>query len=184
MGDAEIIDLFWNRDQNAIRETEYAYGAKLHRLSMGILSSNEDAEESVNDTYLKAWETIPPRRPEYFFAYLAKICRFISFGRLDWRNAKKRKAEIVELTAEMESCIPDSFRELQMEGEEIGQLITRFLYQLAEEKRLLFMRRYWYEDSVEDISRRYGLSESNVKIRLYRIRNQLKAFLESEGVQL
>lgn len=184
MEDEAIIQLFWDRDQSAVSETEKRYGARLNRLSYGILKSREDAEESVNDTYLKAWNTIPPQRPVFFFAYLAKICRYLSFGRIDWKHAKKRNAEIVELTAEMESCIPDEKRALQIEGEEIGRLVSEFLRRLPEENRLLFLYRYWYADSIADISRRNGMSESNVKIRLYRVRNQLRSFLESEGIRI
>lgn len=184
MEDEAIIRLFWARDQSAVRETEKSYGARLNGLAYGILKNREDAEESVNDTYLKAWNTIPPQRPVFFFAYLAKICRYLSFGRLDWKNAKKRNAEVVELTAEMESCIPDEKRNLQAEGEEIGRLVSEFLSRLPKENRLLFLYRYWYADSISDISKRNGMSESNVKIRLYRVRNQLRSFLENEGVRI
>jgi len=184
MEDAIIIELFWARDETAIKETASVYGTRLHQLAIRIVRSDEDAEESVNDTYLKAWNTIPPQRPTYFFAYLAKICRFIAFGRLDWNNAKKRKAEIVELTAEMELCVPGHSNEMKMEGEEIGRLLNHFLSILSEENRLIFMRRYWYADSIQEISKRYGISESKVKTRLHRTRNKLRDYLEREGIQL
>lgn len=117
---------------------------------MQILNSHLDAEESVNDTLLETWNTIPPKKPNYFFAHIAKICRYIAFGKVDWKNAKKRSAELVALTDEMEMCIPDPSSKIDEErsGEEIGRLINQFLSGLSEEKRLIFMRRYWYTDSI------------------------------------
>lgn len=184
MEDGQIIELFFQRDEEAIRQTEAAHGHKLFSLSYGILLSREDAQECVSDTYLKAWDTIPPTRPTYLYAYLAKICRFLCFGRLDWRNAAKRKAEIVELTAEMELCIPDLSRERQLESQQLGDLLNEFLGTLPEESRRIFMRRYWYADSIGEIAQRYGLSESKVKTRLFRTRNALRGFLEKEGYSL
>ena len=116
MDDREIIELFRQRDQAAIRETAAAYGARLFQLAVGILKNGEDAEEIVNDTYFKAWKTIPPQNPRFLFAYLAKVCRFSAFGRLDRDHAAKRSAEIVELTAEMELCIPDGCVERQLDA--------------------------------------------------------------------
>ena len=184
MEDGAILDLYFARDEEAIRQTEAAHGQKLYTLAYGILAIREDAEESVSDTYLKAWESIPPTRPTYFYAYLAKICRFICFGKLDWKNAAKRKAEVVELTAEMELCIPDLSRERQLEAQELGRLLNEFLGTLNEESRKIFMRRYWYADSVLEIAQRYRMGESKVKTRLFRTRNQLREFLEKEGYTL
>lgn len=184
MEDEKIIELYFQRNEEAIRQTEAAHGHKLYNLAYGILYSREDAEESVSDTYLKAWESIPPTRPTYFYAYLAKICRFLCFGKLDWKNAAKRKAEIVELTVEMELCIPDLSRERQLEAKELGRLLNEFLGQLDEESRNIFMRRYWFSDSVEGIAQRFRCSQSKVKTRLFRARNQLRSFLEKEGYQV
>ena len=181
MEDEQIIDLYFQRSEDAIRQTEAAHGHKLYTLSYRILRNQEDAEESVSDTYLKAWETIPPTRPTYFYAYLAKICRFICFGKLDWQNAAKRKAEIVELTTEMELCIPDSRQQLEAERRELGEVLNEFLCTLNQESRKIFMRRYWYADSIAEIAQRYGLGESKVKTRLFRARNDLRSFLEKEG---
>lgn len=182
MDDAQIIDLFWARDEQAISETDMAYGRKLHALADRIVQSYEDAEESVSDTYMKAWNTIPPQRPVYFFAYLAKICRNFALGKLDWKNAAKRSASIVSITAEMENCIPDRSLDRKLEGQEIGRVLNRFLESLSRESRVIFMRRYWYTDSIEEIAARYGISQSKVKTRLYRTRIKLHAFLESEGI--
>lgn len=110
MEDANIIALFFERNEQAVQETDTAYGRKLYALSNRILNSRQDAEESVNDTYMETWKTIPPQRPQYFYAFLASICRHVSFNRLDWRLAAKRNAEVVTLTQEMEACIPDMSR--------------------------------------------------------------------------
>ena len=184
MEDNKIIDLFWTRDQMAIEETGIKYGSRLQRLATKILYSREDADESVNDTYLAAWNTIPPQRPVHFFAFLAKICRFAAYGKLDWKTAQKRQAEVVELTNELETCIPDSAAQTAFDSRELGELLNIFLGTLTEEKRLIFMRRYWFEDSVKDISKRYGIGESKVKTTLLRTRTNLRNFLEKEGIHL
>jgi len=183
MEDSAILDLYWARDEEAIRQTELAYGSRLYRMAVGIVQVPEDAQECVSDTYLKAWQTIPPQRPNYFFAYLAKICRFLAFGVLDYRNAEKRKAQVVALTAELEQCIPDPQWE-NFSGDTTGTLLNRFLEELPAESRVIFLRRYWFAESVETIARRYGFSISKVKTRLHRTRQQLRQFLESEGVKV
>ena len=177
MEDNKIIDLFWTRDQMAIEETGIKYGSRLQRLATKILYSREDAEESVNDTYLAAWNTIPPQRPVHFFAFLAKICRFAAYGKLDWKTAQKRQAEL-------ETCIPDSAAQAAFDSRELGELLNIFLGTLTEEKRLIFMRRYWFEDSVKDIAKRYGVGESKVKTTLLRTRTSLRNFLAKEGIHL
>ena len=182
MNDDQIIDLYWARNEQAIACTEQVYGMKLQNVAGRILCSREDSEECVNDTYLKAWQTIPPQRPSYFFAYLAKICRHLAFGRLDWDNAAKRKADVVSLSDEMHQCIPDKLRNQNPDGEEIGHLLNEFLVVTPRESRLIFMRRYWYADSVAEIAQRYKLSQSKVKTSLHRTRGKLKAFLEKEGI--
>lgn len=184
MEDAQIIELYWARNEDAIHETDLAYGRRLYVLADKIVNSHEDAEESVNDTYMNAWNTIPPQRPTLFFAYLAKICRFCSYGILDWRNAAKRNADVVTLTKEMEMCIPDPRHQRKIEGEEIGQLLNKFLDSISKESRLIFMRRYWYTDSVAEIAARYNMSESKVKTQLHRTRIKLHNFLESEGITI
>ena len=131
MDDTQIIALFLARDEQAIHETDLAYGRRLHTLANRILLSREDAEESVSDTYLETWKVIPPPyRPKYFFAFPASICRHISLNRLDWNLAAKRKANVVSLTEEMELCIPDASHERAMRGKEIGQLLDAFLEDL------------------------------------------------------
>ena len=184
MTDQQILELYWVRDEQAIVQTDRLYGNRLFSLADRILRCTEDAQEAVSDTYLKAWETIPPQRPVYFFAYLSKICRNIALGRLDWRNAAKRKAQIVTITAEMENCIPDPKQQMESAERELGALLNRFLEGLSRESRVIFLRRYWYADSIEEIALRYHISQSKVKTRLHRTRTQLRAFLKSEGVYL
>ena len=182
MTDSQIIALFWERNEDAIQETDRAYGRRLHVLSDRILRNEQDAQESVSDTYLKTWETIPPQRPTYFFAYLAKLCRNFSLARLQWQSAAKRSAQVVELTWEMAECIPDDSQDRKLEGEELGQLLNGFLDSLSSENRLIFLRRYWYADSVREIAERYQISESKVKTQLHRTRKKLQQFLEGEGI--
>ena len=182
MTDKEITELYFARSENAIRETAKKYGKYCHTIADRILHSREDSEECVSDTYMKAWQTIPPQRPTYFFAFLAKICRHLAFGKLDWDNAAKRKAEVVSLSDEMQLCIPDRGWERRLEGQEIGHLLNEFLAVTPRESRMIFLRRYWYCDSIEEISRRYGIGQSKVKTSLHRTRGKLKAFLAKEGI--
>lgn len=184
MNDANIIELYWSRNERAIEETDRTYGRTLFSLSQRILQNKQDAEENVYDTYMRAWESIPPQRPVYFKAFLTKICRCLAFDRLDWRNASKRNAELVSLTEEMESCIPDKQIEAQMEGKELGRLLEQFLASLPKDSRLIFLRRYLYLDTVADIAKRYGFSESKVKMQLKRTRAKLYAYLNKEGISL
>lgn len=184
MTDSQIIALFWDRNEDAIQETDRAYGRRLHVLSDRILRNEQDAQESVSDTYLKTWETIPPQRPTYFFAYLAKLCRNFSLARLQWQSAAKRSAQVVELTREMAECIPDHSLERKLEGEELGPLLNAFLDGLSRENRLIFLRRYWYADPVREIAERYQISESKVKTQLHRTRKKLQQFLEGEGIRV
>ena len=182
MEDVKIIELFLARDEQAIAQADAAYGRKLFVLANRIVRNHEDAEESVSDTYFKAWETIPPQKPSFFFAYLAKICRFFALGKLDWNHAAKRNAEVVALTEEMEQCIPDSSHDHAMEAKEIGKALNAFLETLNPESRMIFLRRYWYVDTVAEIAARYGISESKVKTQLHRTRAKLCTYLEKEGI--
>ena len=182
MEDAKIIELFWERNEQAVKETDITYGRKLYVLSNNILNNREDAEESVSDTYMEAWNSIPPKRPKYFYAFLASICRNMSFNRLDWRMAAKRNAEVVALTQEMEMCIPDTRQEVEMDKRELRRVLESFLDSLSKENRLIFLRRYLYVDTVAEIAARYGISESKVKTHLHRTRAKLHTYLAKEGI--
>ncbi|MDO5521870.1 MAG: sigma-70 family RNA polymerase sigma factor [bacterium] len=184
MEDHRIMELYFARDEDAITETAYTYGNKLDNLSLRILKNSEDAKECVNDTYLKAWNSIPPQKPNYFYAYLAKICRFICFGKLDYKNAKKRNFDVVTLSEELTSCIPDQFSTIDAEQQAIGEVLSSFLRTLSEEHRLIFMRRYWYSETISEIAKRYHLTESKVKTSLHRSRNKLRNYLEREGIRV
>lgn len=178
MDDRKIIDLFLARDEDAIRYTANAYGRRLFTLADHILQNEQDAEENVNDTYMRSWDTIPPQRPKHFFAYLAKICRHFALDKLDWKSAAKRKAEVVSLAQEIESCIPDQRRGHELENRELGELLDTFLESLTPENRMVFMRRYWYFDSFAEIAARYGISEDAAQKRIARTKTKLAAYLE------
>ncbi|MBQ7001930.1 MAG: sigma-70 family RNA polymerase sigma factor [Oscillospiraceae bacterium] len=182
MEDAKIIELYWARNEDAIAQTDAEYGRRLHTLANRLLQDHEDAEESVSDTYMKTWNAIPPSRPAHFYAFLASICRHLSLNKLDWKQAAKRKAEVVFLTQEMELCIPDTSRDRAMEGKEIGKSLNRFLESLPRESRLIFLRRYWYVDTIAEIAQRYGMTESKVKMQLSRTKDKLRRHLEREGI--
>ena len=182
MDDNEILDLYFARSEQAIVQTDQKYGFYCYSIAKRILSDPLDAEESVNDTYAEVWKSIPPRRPKYFFAFLASICRHLSLNRVDWKQAAKRRAQVVPLTEEMENCIPDTVHERQMEAKELGKLLDLFLESLPKDSRLIFLRRYWYVDSVPEIAARYGMTESKVKMQLSRTKEKLRLFLEQEGI--
>ena len=182
MEDAQIIELFFQRNEQAVKETDTAYGRKLYVLSNNILNNREDAQECVSDTYMETWNSIPPKRPKYFYAFLASICRNMSFNRLDWRLAAKRNAEVVTLTQELEMCIPDSRQEGEMDRRELRRVLETFLDSLSKESRLIFLRRYLYVDTVAEIAARYGISESKVKTQLHRTRTKLYNYLAQEGI--
>ena len=184
MEDSRIIDLFWARDEAAIGQTDAAYGRRLQALANRILNNREDAEESVSDTYLKLWEIIPPQRPNHFYAFIASICRHLSFHKVDWKQAAKRNAEVVALTDEMELCIPDTSRDRELEGKELGRIMNAFLESPPKDTRLIFLRRYWHVDTIAEIAARYGITESKVKMQLSRTRDKLRTYLEKEGIRV
>ena len=182
MEDSKIIELLFARNEDGIKHMDDTYGRRLFVLADNIVKNDQDAEESVSDTYMKAWDTIPPKKPMHLFAYLAKICRNFALKKLDWKSAAKRNAEVVSLTQEMETCIPDTQHQRKLEGQELGEVLNRFLEGLSQDNRVIFMRRYWYLDSVAEIAKRYGMSESKVKTQLHRTRAKLHSFLQKEGI--
>lgn len=186
MNDEEIVELYIKRDENAIRQTQRKFGKRIINISKNITGSELTAEEVENDTYLRAWENIPPTEPRtYLFAFLARIARNLSISICRERSALKRNAMLVELSDEMEECIPSSVDvEGEAEGNMLLELINKFLFSKSEDKRNIFMRRYWYLDSVGEIAKRFGISESNVKISLFRMRTELREFLEAQGIQI
>ena len=184
MDDSKIIELFFARNEDAIKHTDNTYGRRLFVLADNIVRNDQDAEESVSDTYMKAWDTIPPKKPVHLFAYLAKICRNFALKKLDWKAAAKRNAEVVSLTQEIETCIPDTSRDAEVEARELGRILDAFLRTLSDENQMVFLRRYWYVDTIAEIAARYGISESAVQMRLNRTRAKLCTYLEKEGVRV
>ena len=186
MNDDRIIELYLMRDEEAIKLTAEKYGSRLRSLAYGIVNNRQTAEECENDTYLKAWNAIPPHEPRgYLYAFLARITRHVSLNCCRARDQLKRSAFICELSAEMEQCIPSpDDSECLMDDAALRNAINGFLGKLSEEKRNIFVRRYWYLDSVADISKRFDLSESKVKTTLFRCRRELRDYLEKEGYTL
>lgn len=183
MEDKEIIDLYWKRSEHAITETDQKYGVYCFCIANNILSNKEDSEESVNDTWLAAWNTMPPKKPDILAVFLGKITRYISLDRWRKRMASKRGGGEVPLVLdELEECVAGRESvELQYLKKELAEVINGFLNTLSEIERKVFICRYWYMDSIENISKRFEFSESKVTSMLYRIRGKLKNVLEKEG---
>lgn len=183
MDDDNIVELFLNKDESAIAYTAEKYGSRLRSISQRITADVSVAEECENDTYFEAWNRIPPSEPRtYLAAFLSRIVRNISINRCVERDSLKRKAYIMELSEEMEQCIPSpNDVESCLDGIEIGRIISAFLQKQSKEKRTIFMHRYYYLDSVSAIAERFGYSESKVKTTLFRMRNDLRAYLIKGG---
>ncbi|MBQ7383869.1 MAG: sigma-70 family RNA polymerase sigma factor [Clostridia bacterium] len=180
MEDYQIVDLYWARSESAISETERKYGRMLNSISFSLLSSAEDAEECVNDTYMAAWQSMPEERPVYLGAFLSKIIRRISISRFRAsRTIKRGGAEgIIE---ELSECIPsDSTVESEYENGRLSEALNRFLAELDEKKRVIFVRRYFYSQPIERIALDCGMKVGSVKSVLSRTRQALKELLEEE----
>ena len=186
MEDSDIIQLYWDRSERAIAETSGKYGSFLWRIAWNILKSHGDAEECVNDPYLRTWNAIPPARPSAFRAWLGRITRNLSLDRWNQERAQKRGGdETTLLLGELESCVPSPHRtEQHLEDQALADLISAFLRTLPRESRVIFLRRYWYGESLEAIAAGLGCSGGKVKSSLFRTRGKLKAYLEEEGVAL
>lgn len=184
MDDSKIIELYWQRNEAAISQTHEKYGRYCHSIAYNILYSNEDAEECVNDTYVKTWEAIPPARPTKFSAFIGKITRNLALDRYDESKAQKRDGGIIEALDELAECIPDPQSEEIADDGELGEAINGFLASLSKRKRIIFMKRYWYCCSVKDIACDLGMSESNVKVTLMRTRNDLREYLTRKGINI
>ena len=184
MTDEQIVALYWERDEDAIRVTKERYSAYLLSIAMNILANREDSEECENDTYLAAWNAMPPQRPSVLSAFLDKIVRNLSLKRWRSNRAEKRGGGMATIPfEELEGCIAEdrSFHE-ELEAEELAKTLNRFLGTLGETQRNLFVCRYFYGDSIADIAHRFGYGESRVKTTLMRIRNKLRVYLEKEGI--
>ncbi len=183
MQDEKIIELYWLRDENAIQLTAQKYGKYLTQIAYNILSNIEDSRESVNDTYLKAWNSMPPQKPSILKTYLSKITRQLSIDAFRTHNRKKRlSSQYAVSLSELEQCIPNAITtEQEVELQLLGKLINDFLYTLPDQTRHIFVCRYYFCDSIKNISAFFAISESKVKSMLFRTRKALKSHLESEG---
>lgn len=185
MEDRQIIQLYWERTEEAIRETAEKYGRLCRYIAQNILSSPEDSEECVNDTWLGLWNAIPPQRPRRFSAFVGRVARNQALKRFDYLAAAKRNIEAVCSLEELGDCVSGQASvEDELENQRVEEAINDFLWSLGEEKRAVFIRRYWYFDSMEAICRRTGFSQSKVKSMLYHTRQKLRDYLESEGIEL
>lgn len=185
MNDASIISLYWERSENAIKETDLKYGKLCNRLAKNILNNNNDAEECVNDSYLTVWNSIPDARPNNFSAFLCRIVKNLSFKKLEYLTAQKRKPEILVSLNELNDCVSSSSNiETSYDTAELGKIISLFLRKQNETHRNIFLRRYWYYDSVKEIAADYGFKEEKVSNILFNMRKKLKQFLEREGYNI
>ncbi len=186
MEDREIVDLYWERSESAIHESDKKYGKYCYYIANNILKNSEDSEECVNDTYIKAWNSIPPKRPEKLSVFLGKITRNLALDVLDKLSAKKRdRTQIAVVLDELQGCIPSPVSiEKEVDNSELTENLNAFLRTLSEENRKIFLQRYWYLMSVKDIAKENDFTESKVKMSLMRTRENLKIFLEKEGVQI
>lgn len=184
MDDLLIIEMYFDRNEMAIVETDKKYGKLCFKVAHNILSNREDSEECVNDTYLGLWNRIPPTRPKNFMAFICQIVRFLSMKKLDYNLAMKRSTNITESFAELEAILPDDHFSESWECEQVGKIISEFLKREKEDSRNVFIRKYYFLESVKDIADRYSFSESKVKNMLYHMRIKLKNVLKKEGVEI
>lgn len=176
--DEKIIELFFERSEQAINELDIKYGKVFYKLSHNILNNRQDTEECVNDAYLGAWNAIPPAKPEPLMAFICKIVRNLSLKLYYKREAAKRNSNYDIVMEEIENSLssPNTV-ETEIEARELARIIENFLDTLTVENRFIFMRRYWFSDTYKDIAERVGLSEKNVSVRLTRVRKQMKQYL-------
>ena len=186
MEDARIVDLYWARSEAAIDETSAKYGKYCYAIAYNILASAEDADESVNDTYLAAWNSMPPQRPSVLSSFLGKLTRRISIDKWRAHNAEKRgSGEIILALDELCDCVPSGRSvEQTVETAELGKAIDRFVMALPLMERRVFICRYWYLDSIASICQQFGFSQSKVKVMLHRTRKHLRDYLERQGTSL
>lgn len=179
MEDAAIIALYWARDEQAIPATAKKYGAYCHTVAANILQSPEDAEECVNDTWLRAWNAMPPHKPDLLSAFLGKITRNLAFNRVRHNNAQKRSGDLREILLELDSC---GDPEKTLERTELVKALNGFLRSLPAGKRSLFLQRYWYAQPIAVIARQRLMTQGAVTMQLKRLREQLRTYLQEQGV--
>lgn len=186
MDDNNIVDLYWERSEKAIAETTTKYGRYCHYIAYNILQNYEDSDECVNDTYIKAWNSMPPHRPDRLSAFLGKITRNLSLNRYEKNTTQKRGSGQMPLVLdELQECVPScSSVEEAIDDMILKDALNKFLSEMALKHRIIFMQRYWYMCSIKEIAIEHKYSESKVKMILLRSRSNLKLFLEKEGIEL
>lgn len=186
MNDEKIIGLFFERSEIAIKEAKDKYGSYCQCIAFNVLRNYEDSEECVSDTFLQAWNSIPPQKPDILKSFFGKITRNLALNKHKYNTAQKRNSEHLEtLVKELSDCLPANEDPAQLVEESFAvDCLNRFLSLQKERTRKIFIRRYWYMDSIQEIANSYGISESSVKMTLLRTRTSLKTFLEREGVTI
>lgn len=183
MDDSRIVSLYWDRDERAIEETAQKYGSHCQQIAMNILQNLQDAEECVNDTYLRTWNAIPPNRPTRLGAFVGKIARHLALDRIKARTAEKRQGDTFGLSLEeLAECLPSGDLEAENSARIIGEAINEFLKRELPTARRIFVCRYFYGDSPEEICKRFSMTEAKVKSSLFRSRARLRRHLEKEGI--
>lgn len=183
MTDTQIVEMYWDRNEQAVTATSEKYGTYCYTVAYGILHNEEDSKESVNDTYMSAWNSMPPHKPSILKTFLGKITRRLSIDRWRRKNAEKRGGEIAEVLDELSECVaPNGDPIAETEKAMLDKTINTFVRKLKDTEQGVFLCRYWYAKSVKEIAKLFGFSESKVKVMLMRTRNKLKARLETEGL--
>lgn len=185
MEDRKIIELFFARSEQAIMELSEKYGSICSKVAFNVLNNTQDAEECVNDAYLGTWNTIPPQNPDPLLTYVCRIVRNLAIKKYHKNTAAKRNSIYDVALDELENCFPSSASvEDALDAMELARIIDGFLATLDEENQMMFVRRYWYSDSISDIAKRFRISNNSVSVRLLRTREKLKAHLKKEGVAI
>lgn len=185
MDDSNIIEMYWQRNENAIEETNKKYGKYCFTIANNILASKEDSDECVNDTWLRAWNVIPPKKPDRFRAFLGKITRNLSFDRYKHINADKRKGEMLVIMEELAECVSgQNTTDEMVDAKVLGESISGFLRTLSARDRSIFLSRYFYAAGVAEIAQKYDMTANNVSVSLSRTRTKLREHLKEEGFEI
>lgn len=185
MEDSKIIELFFERSEQAIIELSKKYGSVLKKIAVNILNNENDAEECLSDAYFGVWNTIPPQRPEHLSGYVCRIVRNAAIKKYHSNTAKKRDGAYDVALDEIEECLSSPMSvEDEVDARELARKINDFLFTLDKQSRIMFVRRYYHSDTIEELARLFGTSEHNISAKLFRIRNKLKKHLIKKGVSL
>ncbi len=183
MDDVKIIEMYFARNEKAVDETRTKYGGFINHIAFNILKVSEDAEECENDTYLRLWNAIPPDRPEYFKAYIGKVVRNLAISLYRKNTAAKRSSGMYVLLSELEECLPSKESvEAELDAKYLSSVISEWLRSLSEENRIIFIKRYWYGESVKDIAAQSDFSPAELSSLLFALRKKLKKELTEKGV--